>query len=162
MFKQFMLVVLLITSAQSAFASAMSDSRSRCLRLQGVAAEHNVWKVAYRQFQENTTLNSNQRFDLLRSSLNVVMNRLKLVQILSGREDQNRRLIYDTLDFLTDLNRGDVTRPTAQRLMTSAMRNFEDAIDDALFRAQSSNQECTITPGGGSSLRPSAPSESGR
>lgn len=146
MLKRLLVIVLGVGCFQQALATAMSEDLSRCLELKKIATQHQTWKSDFERYQKDNFLNADEKFELQKITLRVVLNRLKLVQNLADLNRSNSGLIRDTVRFLYALEKDTITPASARKVMTSALPKFERTIDEALKLASESNKSCEILP----------------
>jgi hypothetical protein len=138
-------VALLTFASLSANANVNPPA---CSALKDLESKHRTWRADFHRFQRTSAnvLSADEQSFVQRRSLKIVIDRLRDIQSLSGHESNNRGLINDATRFLAAYDRNEITNTSASRLMTSALPKFEDAIDDALFKAQVDSPDCVILP----------------
>lgn len=120
----------------SAVGQEMDPKLSQCLGILELKQSHGKWRSAFESFKADPTLKSDEdQYGGYSGALRKVFKQLKEIDQIAGIT-AHKDLLTDVGRFIEDQDANHIPRPTAMKLMKTAVEKLSDALEENIRQGE--------------------------
>jgi hypothetical protein len=139
-----LLCALLLGISEISFAHQMSGRKAQCEGLKDLYQTQSKWKADYFRFRDDQALSEGDRFEVSYKGAQKIVFLIERMEALAGMRD-SEPLLRDAHRLFSAIENNNISKRTAQNVLTNGLVRLSDKMTDVVLRAQSITN-CELTP----------------